>query len=92
MNERAQRRKRGGGRAGNARRAGPVIDQLPWHIPAVSDHPTEPLTEEGVEAIHNAAMRILEEIGIDFLHEGAREKLKEAGAIVHDGEERVRMG
>ncbi|MEM1164397.1 MAG: trimethylamine methyltransferase family protein, partial [Pseudomonadota bacterium] len=92
MNERVQRRKRGGGRAGNARRAGPVIDQLPWHIPEVSDHPTEPLRPEGVEAIHDAAMRILEEIGIDFLHEGAREKLKEAGAIVQDGEERVRMG
>jgi len=91
MNERIQRRKRGGGRAGNARRGGAAIDQLPWHIPEISDAPTEPLTEEGVHAIHNAAMRILEEIGIDFLHEGARAKLKEAGADVTDGEPRVRM-
>ncbi|MEM7060709.1 MAG: trimethylamine methyltransferase family protein [Pseudomonadota bacterium] len=92
MNEQPARRRRGGGRSGNTRRAGAAIDQLDWHIPEISDEPTEPLTEEGVEAIHNAAMRILEEIGIDFLHEGAREKLKEAGAEVTDGDERVRMG
>ena len=92
MNEQPTRRRRGGGRSGNVRRGGAAIDQLDWHIPEISDKPTEPLTEEGVEAIHNAAMRILEDIGIDFLHEGAREKLKAAGADVSDGEERVRMG
>lgn len=91
MNEQAPRRKRGGGRAGNARRGGAAIDQIDWHIPQISDKPTEPLTEEGVEAIHNAAMRILEEIGIDFLHEGARAELQAAGAMVEDGEERVRF-
>ena len=91
MTEDSPRRKRGGGRAGNARRGGAAIDQLPWHIPEVSDKPTEPLSAEGIEAIHNAAMRILEEIGIDFLHEGARQRLKEAGADVTDGEDRVRM-
>ena len=92
MSERKARRGRGGGRAGNARRGGAAIDQVDWHIPEISDKPTEPLTAEGVEAIHGAAMRILEEIGIDFLHEGAREELKKAGAIVQDGEERVRLG
>jgi len=92
MNEQTQKRRRGGGRAGNKRRSGPVIDQLSWQIPRISDKPTEPLSEEGVEAIHNAAMRILEEIGIDFLHEGARAHLKAAGAEVTDGEDRVRMG
>lgn len=91
MNEASPRRRRGGGRSGNIRRGGAAIDQVDWHIPRISDKPTEPLTEEGVEAVHNAAMRILEEIGIDFLHEGARERLKEAGADVIDGEERVRM-
>ena len=92
MNEETPRRRRGGGRAGNTRRAGPAIDQLPWQIPQNPDNPTEPLSEDHVQAIHNAAMRILEEIGIDFLHEGAREKLRQAGADVRDGEERVRMG
>ncbi|MEM8993064.1 MAG: trimethylamine methyltransferase family protein, partial [Pseudomonadota bacterium] len=71
---------------------GAAIDQIDWHIPAVSDAPTEPLTDEGVAAIHEAAMSILEDIGIDFLHEGARNRLKAAGADVRDGEERVRMG
>ncbi len=92
MNEQAKR-KRGGGRAGNARRS-PVsaISQLEWQLPRLTDRPTEPLSPEGVEAVHNAAMRILEEIGIDFLHPDARRHLKAAGAEVRDGEERVRMG
>ncbi|MEM7743886.1 MAG: trimethylamine methyltransferase family protein [Pseudomonadota bacterium] len=89
MNEQPRRKR--GGRAGNARRGGAAIDQLPWHIPEISDRPTEPLREEGVQAVHEAAMRILEEIGIDFLHEGARAHLKAAGAEVTDGEERVRF-
>ncbi|MEM1298588.1 MAG: trimethylamine methyltransferase family protein [Pseudomonadota bacterium] len=89
MNEQTRRR-RGGGRAGNARRGGAAIDQVPFHIPQMTDAPTEPLSPEGVEKVHDAAMRILEEIGIDFLHEDACAELKKAGATV-DGE-RVRMG
>ena len=65
MSDASPRRRRGGGRAGNTRRDGNAIDQIDWHIPEISDAPTEPLRPEGVEAIHNAAMRILEEIGID---------------------------
>ncbi|MCB1341685.1 MAG: trimethylamine methyltransferase family protein, partial [Pseudooceanicola sp.] len=63
------KRRRGGGRAGNAARRGvAVIDQMPWRLPVNLDRPTEPLTEEGVMAIHEGAMRILEEIGIVFLN------------------------
>ena len=58
MTEQSTRRRRGGGRAGNTRRGGAAIEQLDWHLPEVSDAPTEPLTPEGVEAIHGAAMRI----------------------------------
>jgi trimethylamine--corrinoid protein Co-methyltransferase len=57
-----------------------VIDQMPWRIPVNTDRPTEPLSPEGVEAIHDGAMRILEEIGI----------LKEAGCKVEG--EKVFMG
>ena len=47
------RRKRGGGRAGNAgRRGSSSILQPPWHLTANIDKPTEPLNEEGVTAIH----------------------------------------
>ncbi|MDA7427963.1 trimethylamine methyltransferase family protein [Primorskyibacter aestuariivivens] len=84
-------RKRGGGRRGNAaRRGGAVIEQMPWNPPVNIDRPTEPLTEEGVQAIHEGAMRILEEIGVDFLNAEALDILREAGCTI-DGQN-VRMG
>ena len=44
MTEQVQKRKRGGGRAGNALRRGSAsIDQMPWHLPINTDKPTEPL-------------------------------------------------
>jgi trimethylamine--corrinoid protein Co-methyltransferase len=85
-----RRGRRGGGRAGNTRGKGAAIEQLPWSLPANPDKPTEPLSEEGVQAIHNGAMRVLEEIGIEFLHPEAVEILRKAGCIV-DGQN-VRMG
>ena len=45
-----------------------------------TDAPTEPLTGEQVQAIHDGAMRVLEEIGIEFLNEEAREVLKAVAA------------
>ena len=86
MSDTLSRRKRGGGRAGNAaRRGGAVIEQMPWRLPINVDRPTEPLSEEGVAAIHEGAMRILEEIGVAFLNEEALEILREAGCSV-DGD------
>ena len=77
------RRKRGGGRAGNAgRRGGSSILQLPWHLPTNIDMPTEPLNEEGVTAIHLGAMEILEEIGLEILNQEAKDILKKAGCLV----------
>jgi len=76
-------RRRGGGRAGAAQRRGDaVIEQLPWSIPQVIDPPIEPLPAEGVAAIHDGAMRILEEIGIVFLNDEALAIFKEAGCKV----------
>ena len=90
MAQEDQRRKRGGGRAGAAARRGPaVIEQMPWRLPVNVDRPTEPLTEEGVQAIHEAAMTILEEIGIEFLNHEALAILKEAGCTING--ENVRM-
>jgi trimethylamine--corrinoid protein Co-methyltransferase len=83
--------RRGSGRAGNRRRGGGGVAQMPWQLPTLTDNPVEPLSPEGVAAIDNAAMRILEEIGIDFLHPEARAHLKAAGAEVSEGSERVRM-
>ncbi len=76
------RRGRSGGRLGNARRGGTVIKQDEWRIPYNPDRPTEPVDQEGVEKIHDTAMRILEEIGIEFLNDEATAILKANGATV----------
>ena len=69
MAEAETKRRRAGGRAGGAtRRGSAAVHQMPWRLPRNLDRPTEPLTEEGVQAIHDGAMRILEEIGIEFLN------------------------
>ena len=83
-------RRRGGGRQGNRRRAGPAIRQQPWRPPTMPDRPVEPLRLEDVERIHDGAMRVLEEIGIEFLNVEALALLREAGCTVNG--ENVRMG
>ena len=61
------------------------LRQLPWR------HVTNPygtidvLSEDHLQAIHDASLRILSEIGIDFLHPEAHQILREAGVQV-DGE------
>ena len=85
------RKRRSGGRAGNARRTSQsAISQPDWRIPQNTDRPTEPLGDDGVSAIHDGAMRILEEIGIEFLNKEALAIFKKAGCRV-DGTN-VRMG
>ncbi len=85
------RRKRGGGRAGNAQRRGSAaIAQMPWTLPVNIDAPTEPLTQDGIAAIDGAAMDILETIGIEFLNPEAVAVLAQTGGCVIEGE-RVRM-
>ena len=83
MAEAPARRRRSGGRSGHAERRGAaVIEQTPWTLPVNIDRPTEPLSDEGVQRIHNAAMEILEEIGIEFLNPEALRLLKKAGCTV----------
>ena len=60
-------------------------------LPVNTDKPTEPLDEEGVQAIHRGAMRVLEEIGIEFLNEEAKQILKAAGCTVAPDSNNVRM-
>ena len=92
MAEDLKRRKRTGGRAGSAARRGTaVIEQMPWNPPINIDRPTEPLRPEGVQAVHDGAMRILEEIGIEFLNPEAVEILRASGGCEINGEN-VRMG
>lgn len=91
MSEPQARRRRGGGRSGNAQRRGTTaIDQMPWRMIENVDRPTEPLKEEGVQAIHNGAIHILENIGIEILNDEARQIFSDAGCIVNG--ENVRFG
>lgn len=83
--------KRQGGRSANTRRNSAAIKQIPWELPRNSDAPTEPLDEDGVNAVHDGAMRVLEEIGIEFLSEEAKQILGKAGCIVSSDSDNVRM-
>lgn len=78
------RSRRHGGRAGNTRGRGPAIAQMAWEIPVNSDKPTEPLPPEGVQAIHDTAMRILEEVGVEFLNMEAVEIFRKEGCIIEN--------
>jgi len=53
--------------------------------------PTEVVSDDELEAIHDASMQVLEEIGMDFLDEEARALLGKAGATIEPGSERVRF-
>ncbi len=86
------------GKSRSARRRSAAIptassgfEQLPWRQLRFLDAPIEPLDEDGVERIHSAAMRILEEIGIDFLNQDAKEVFKHAGCDVDPSSDRVRL-
>ena len=83
--------RRRGGRRGNVRKADiHAIRQMDWRIPVNTDRPTEPLEPEGVHAVHEGAMAILEEIGIEFLNSESTSILDKAGCTVSGTN--VRMG
>ncbi|MEL7459470.1 MAG: trimethylamine methyltransferase family protein [Pseudomonadota bacterium] len=93
MNDQSARRgRRSGGRNGGAGRRARAggLSQPPWSVPVITDAPVEPLDGDGVAAIHDGAMRILEEIGIEFLNEEALDLFRRAGARVED--QRVWLG
>src|SRR5438270_12988999 len=85
----APARQRGGGRGRSRTPGGGEI--APKAQPRLLYAPVAAVSEDELEAIHLASMTILEEIGIDFLHDGARELLKQAGAAVDEGSNRVRI-
>ncbi|HVI87693.1 MAG TPA: trimethylamine methyltransferase family protein [Dongiaceae bacterium] len=80
--QRVRRERRSGGKS---------LKQLPWKQYRNPYKPIEAVSEDQLEAIHQASLRILEEIGIDFLDADARKLLKEKGADVKEGSERVHL-
>ena len=87
-----RQRTRGKGREGRRnQRKTSIISQTPWSLPVNNDNFIEPVSQEGVEMIHNTAMKILEEIGIEFLNEEAKSILKKAGCKVDPDSDNVKM-
>jgi trimethylamine---corrinoid protein Co-methyltransferase len=84
-----ERRRRSGGRSTAERSRLP--QQRPWAQPRMRYKPTEVISGDELESIHDGSLRILEEIGMDFLDGEARRLLAAAGARVEPGSERVRF-
>ena len=86
------RKSRSGGRSGNKRRENSFsISQTPWSLPINNDNFIEPIPFEGIEKIHNTAMRILEDIGIEFINSEAKSILQKAGCKVDPNSDNVKM-
>src|SRR3954453_21510960 len=83
------RRRRGGSREGHARNAEP--QQPPWRQPRIRFRPTEIVSADELESIHQGSLRVLSEIGMDFLDADAREVLRRAGAETTPDSLRVRF-
>ena len=66
-----------------------VAEQPPWTQPRLPFEPLRGVSDDELEAIHEASLRVLAETGIDFLDETARRQLVDVGCQV-DGD-RVRF-
>jgi len=73
------------------RRQKQAFQQLPWRQPRIPFPPLKMLSDDQVEHIVEASLRVLEEIGIDFLCPVARETLRQHGADVDASGERVKL-
>ncbi len=67
------------------------IKQLPWRNHRNPYKPVEVLTEEQLERVHDASMRILEEFGIEFLDDDSRAFAAKHGAEPVAGTQRLRF-
>ena len=80
---------RRGRRSGRSKVRDAVAEQPPWEQPRMRFDPIRAVSDDELEAIHQASLRVLAETGIDFLDDTARRQLAEVGADV-DGD-RVRF-
>ena len=73
------------------RRAAPGLVQSPWRRLVNPFRPLEILSDDQIESIHQASLRILSEIGIEVLGDRALEAFEGAGATVDTATRRVRL-
>src|SRR5215475_3619094 len=74
-----------------SRRDANAFNQPPWRALANPYAPIDVLTEEQLDRIHDASMRILETHGLEFLSDAALDVLAKAGATVDRGSRRARL-
>ncbi|MGE3875832.1 MAG: trimethylamine methyltransferase family protein, partial [Parvibaculaceae bacterium] len=68
-----------------------ALQQRPWKQFTLPYRPIEVLSADQVEAIHDTALTILEEIGMKVLEPRARAFFKSAGASIDESELRIRF-
>ena len=66
-----ERTRRGGTRGKTRRRLG-NFEQPPFRQLKIPLAPTRLISDDELESIHLASLRVLKEIGVDVLHDGAR--------------------
>jgi trimethylamine--corrinoid protein Co-methyltransferase len=77
--------------SGKRRKAGDIV-QMPWRQMRNPFKPLQIISDDEVEAVHGAALRILSEVGIRCHVAEARFLLSRAGALVDESDARVRIG
>lgn len=84
-------RARRGGRSAKRGSGSGAFEQKPFKVLKLPFQPTNLLSEDELESIHLASLRVLKEIGVEVLHDGARDTMKAFGADIKPGEQRVRF-
>jgi len=85
------RRRNGGRRAKRQDRSAPPLASIPFQTLQNPYAPFEILSESQLEKIHDASMKILEEMGLEFLDEETLDIWQSAGALVDRDSQRVRI-
>ena len=73
------------------RRAADIV-QMPWQQMVNPLPPTPLISDDEVEAIHQAALQLLETVGVRCDFGEARDLLARAGASVDESDQRIRVG
>jgi trimethylamine--corrinoid protein Co-methyltransferase len=74
------------------RRSTTDIAQMPWSQLVNPFAPMRLISEDEVEALHEAALTLLERVGVRCAFGEARELLNKAGAIIDNADSRVHLG